>query len=333
MSLVYAGFDEAGYGPMLGPLCVGGCALRVHGWSPGEPAPDVWEALAPVLCRDLRSWRKDPRGRLPVADSKKLKLSNQSKTRHPLMHLERGVLAFLHTAGTEPATDDELFAVLGSDLGSVRAPWFGGEPCPLPLGNEAHDVSIVANLLRSALARAGIELLWLGVRAVAVTEFNAVVQRTGTKASTTAMAMAEQLRQVEQLVSASCPDATLRLVCDRLGGRQKYSGVVQRTFPDGEVRVIEESASVSRYALTLNGRESVVSYQPEAEDRHLPVALASMSAKLVRELAMARMNRYWAGRVSELKPTAGYVSDARRWLADVGREMSEQERALMVRSC
>jgi hypothetical protein len=54
-----------------------------------------------------------------------------------------------------------------------------------------------------------------------------------------------------------------------------------------------------------------------ADGAYLPAALASMAAKLVRELLMLRLNRFFASRVENLQPTAGYVQDGRRWLADV----------------
>ncbi len=46
---------------------------------------------------------------------------------------------------------------------------------------------------------------------------------------------------------------------------------------------------------------------------------------------MMRFNRYWASRQAELKPTAGYVQDARRWLGDVQGTMTPEERKAMVR--
>src|SRR5437868_1465827 len=45
MALLIAGIDEAGYGPRLGPLCVGMTLLRVREWGEGEPAPRVAAAL------------------------------------------------------------------------------------------------------------------------------------------------------------------------------------------------------------------------------------------------------------------------------------------------
>jgi hypothetical protein len=63
----------------------------------------------------------------------------------------------------------------------------------------------------------------------------------------------------------------------------------------------------------------------------MPVALASMIAKLTRELAMMRFNRYFAARMPELKPTAGYYGDAGRWLRDIGDVLLPEERSAMVR--
>ena len=60
-----------------------------------------------------------------------------------------------------------------------------------------------------------------------------------------------------------------------------------------------------------------VSFETGAEQKHLPVALASMIAKYVRELLMARLNRFFCGHLPELKPTAGYVQDGRRYLAEI----------------
>jgi hypothetical protein len=47
------------------------------------------------------------------------------------------------------------------------------------------------------------------------------------------------------------------------------------------------------------------------------VALASMTAKYVRELLMDRFNRFWQHHAPDLKPTAGYVQDGRRFLAEI----------------
>ncbi|MGH9174221.1 MAG: hypothetical protein ACRD1H_07675, partial [Vicinamibacterales bacterium] len=59
-----------------------------------------------------------------------------------------------------------------------------------------------------------------------------------------------------------------------------------------------------------------VRFQARAE-QHLPVALASMVSKYVRELAMELFNRFWCDHVPGLRPTKGYPLDAHRFKADI----------------
>ena len=319
MTLIYAGIDEAGYGPMLGPLCVGLAVFRVRDWSPGDPAPDLWRCLAPAV---VRTPKEAARGGVAVGDSKKLKLANSSVTRHPLTHLERGVLAMLGARDGDPAmTDQDLFRTLGSDLGA--GPWYAGEPVGLPCGRSADLLRIDAAQVRAAMHRAGIELLDLRVLAVEEPEFNRMLAEHRSKAAVVGAALATHLRTAASAVQdGSC----LRVVADRQSGRTHYGALLEQVFQS--VVPEEESARASRYK--VDGRHGVILHS-EAEDAHLPVALASMAAKLVRELAMARFNRYWSARVPELKPTAGYVQDARRWLGDMRGTITPAERERLVR--
>ena len=57
-------------------------------------------------------------------------------------------------------------------------------------------------------------------------------------------------------------------------------------------------------------------FQPKGE-RHLPTALASMTAKYLRELAMRPFNAFWQRHVPGLAPTAGYPSDSRRFWNEI----------------
>lgn len=319
MALLYAGIDEAGYGPMLGPLCVGMALFRVSDWTPGDPAPDLWDRLAPSV---VRTPREAAKGGVPVGDSKKLKLSNQSATRHPLTHLERGVLGLLGARDSRlPETDSDLFSTLGVGLGD--GPWYAGEPGALPCAGTPGMLRIDAAQVRAAMARSGVELIDLRVLTYDEVLFNRMLAETRSKAAVVEAGLRAHLCAARD---SAGPGDVLRIVADRQSGRTRYGGVLGRVF--GTVEPEEESARASRYR--VDGGHGVILHS-EAEDAHLPVALASMAAKLVRELAMARFNRYWAARVPELKPTAGYVQDARRWLVDVRDEISDAERAMVVR--
>ena len=59
-----------------------------------------------------------------------------------------------------------------------------------------------------------------------------------------------------------------------------------------------------------------------------------MIAKYVRELIMLRLNRVFRGRLPELKPTAGYVQDARRYLKEIEPVIIEMgvDRRTLIRS-
>jgi len=324
MALLIAGIDEAGYGPRLGPLCVGMTLLRVRDWNEGEPAPCLWKLLKAGVCRKASDTRK----RVPVADSKQLKLANDSEKHHPLVHLERGVLAFLRALDRSAATDAQLFECLGATL--EDRPWYAGMCTELPVGQSAGQVAIAASRVAAALEGAGVEVLQMRCITVGEAAVNRAIEEQGSKAEATASAVGEHMRRVWSRGLGE--GEHLRIVCDQLGGRTMYEGMIARELPGCEVTPLAESGERSRYRVRGSDREAVVQFMPEAESAHLPVALASMVAKLVRELAMARFNRYWCGRMPELKPTAGYYGDAGRWLRDAAGLISREERAAMVRT-
>ena len=321
MPLLYAGIDEAGYGPLLGPLCVGLAAVRIDDWEPGSPAPDLWRRLDKWV---TRSPREAP-ARVPVADSKKLKLSNALKTKHPLTHLELGVLAWLRTAEAPASTDDELFETLGVTL--EPHPWYAADPTPLPLANDPGVLDIAAARLRGA-GDLGVSLVDLRCLAVGETAFNGCVRKEGSKAAVTALAICRLLRDA---LDRQGPDTELRIVCDRQSGRTDYTDLLRRAWPDARIECDARTPSATHYRVEAEGRDFAVLFQTEAEEAHFPVALASMAAKLVRELAMARLNRYWCARMPELKPTAGYRQDGARWLRDLRGVITPAEQSTMVR--
>ena len=87
-------------------------------------------------------------------------------------------------------------------------------------------------------------------------------------------------------------------------------------FPEHLVLVRQENAELGVYHVQHAGRRIEFRFQPKGE-RHLPTALASMTAKYLRELAMRPFNAFWQQHVPDLKPTAGYPTDALRFYDDI----------------
>ena len=327
MALISCGIDEAGYGPMLGPLCVGLACFRVENWQGQAHTPDLWELLSAGVCRSLREHRADKRGRVVIADSKQLKLSNQSKTRHPLTHLERAALSLLGSAGISTPDDGHLFAALGANL--PKESWYAGESIELPLGSSAGEIAIATNVLGSAMKDAVINAEELACIAVGEQRFNQIVRAEGTKSEVTVSAIGTHLRTIERRFKDSGDD--VRIVCDRLGARMRYADLIERELPGTRASCLMETPERSIYKLEGWAGDARVMFEIDSEASHLPVACASIFAKLTRELAMARFNRYFSGLLAELKPTAGYYTDARRWLGDAESILDAPTRKRLVR--
>lgn len=328
--LIYAGIDEAGYGPMLGPLCIGCSIFKVNDHDPARGAPDLWQRLDRAVCRS----RRDRGRRIAVDDSKRLKGQPGTKL-HPLHHLERGVLSFLAAsrqsrAWLEGLDDDDVFEALG--IRTPDHPWYASST-PLPLGEETSLLRITSGRLALALEKAGVTCLGLQCELVDADRFNEQVDLMGNKASVNLCAA---MRIIEKIWSGH-PEDELHIVADRQGGRTGYRRDLQSAWSDASIRILDEGPALSRYVMNGSkfGRgECTISFSAGGEDMHLPIALASMTAKYCRELLMLRMNRFFLEACPGLEPTAGYVQDARRYLKDIEPVIEDQhiERSLLVRT-
>lgn len=335
MPLLLAGIDEAGYGPTLGPLTVGLSMFRLNDIDPALGTPNLWDLLNTGVCKEPgRGGKPDTKGRIAIADSKRLKLSNSVSTTHPLVHLERGVLACLGAIEQSPGTDDDLLGMLGTIWPSHAC--YQGDSASLPVAHNNAELGIAGSILARSLAKAHIDLVTLRCRLMPEAEFNHIVRDTGSKAQATSAALGEHLRHAWTVLRSSEPDTRLGIACDRQGGRAAYADLLDAALPNSLITIIEESDTRSQYTVEKDGLRAGITFLVEAESAHLPVALASMVAKYVRELAMMRFNRSWSRRCVELKrepvrPTAGYAQDARRWLAEMGTTLTREDRASLVR--
>ncbi len=325
--LIYAGIDEAGYGPMLGPLCVGAAVLVFDDIDPASGAPDAWSMLDGAICRR----RRDKHHRIAIDDSKRLKSAGHGPP--ALRHLERGVLAF-HCAMAPDGpvaqgrawTDTALLDALGATAPS--RPW-SGETARLPLSNDLDALRIDGARLRRTLAECHARCDWIACRSIDAGTFN---DRTDLE-SKAAVNFATAMTLVEAIIERSGADHP-RILIDRHGGRLHYRQDLQRCFGDARIQVLAEDQALSRYRLRMHSGAATITFASASDRRHLPVALASMIAKYVRELHMLRLNRWFTKRMPDLRPTAGYIEDGRRWIEDVEPLLASEglERRVLVRN-
>jgi hypothetical protein len=290
--MLVAGIDEAGYGPLLGPLVVAATAFRVT-----APAGDPFAGRVRRACSACG---------LVVGDSKRVFGPTKD-----LARLERPLLAFLAAAGHAPGSLDELLACVGVDPGVRRcAPWYGGDPSAFPLRADADAAREAGLALREALAAEGVEFAGAAADVVAESRFNAALH-AGNKAD----ALFAVSTGVFERVAARRRDGDpLVAVFDRHGGRQRYATSLQRRWPESLAWTVGETPRRSDYRMSLGGAAADVSFVVEADHEFPQVGLASMLAKYLREAFMERFNDYFSRLAPGVTPTAGYVEDGRRWL-------------------
>jgi len=298
---VVAGIDEAGYGPFLGPLVVA-CA-----------AFGLGEGVKPAAL-DRLIGLTEKAGGLAIDDSKQL-----YRGRGDLHRIETSTLG--HSALARGALPLRVGALLAHavDLHAAEldeVPWYGGRLRQLPLPCEAAVPELLARSSRQAelLADRGLRFDDFHVAPVIEPRFNQQVRQYGTKAWPLFLATG---RLIDRLMETH-PDDELIVHVDRQGGRTHYADLLAGFFPLSRLRVLRERSEESAYRLEPGNRPAVqIHVHVRGDGRHAPVALASVVAKTVRELFMRSLNAWFAEQVPGLRPTAGYATDARRFLADV----------------
>lgn len=291
-----AGLDEAGLGPILGPLVIAGSAFS------GPRGVDPWDALDGIAVR-----ARPRAGQILVADSKKVKSGARGFER-----LERTVLTFWAAwRGEIPATVGAFLGELGVDPTTLSScPWYRDVTAPLPRDNDRRALELAGHLLRQRLDAAGMSILDLRVRPVEVAEFNRWIADTDNKSTSHFRGYSEVLFGMLGVTPAGT-----HVVADRCGGRSHYR---HGLLAAGARRVVvdRETPSASTYRVDA-GRGTVrVSFVSGGEERAFPTALASCMAKYVRELYIERLNDWFTKRVPDLRPTAGYYVDGHRFLDD-----------------
>ncbi len=331
---ILIGLDEAGYGPNLGPLCVAASAWSLGNKEEsgkrkaGEIAAlpvDLYQRLAGAVSRKPESQR------IAIGDSKTL-----YKPGGGLRLLERGVVAAMIAGGGDaPARWGDLLSVTRADVHGCRhaLPWHDDFDCRLPIDAARDEVATIGQSLHATCQSSGVAPVAMRAKLVFPREFNEQTERYGSKGAALSHVTLGLLREILDSLRVlrcdrprvlrcdrprvlRCSTAGVTIVCDKHGGRNRYGELLQHHFPAATIDTLVESRAESRYRWVAEGSMVDIRFRTKGES-FLPTALASMMAKYLRELSMRAFNQFWRGHLPDLKPTAGYPVDAKRFKAQI----------------
>jgi ribonuclease HII len=271
--VIVIGVDENGLGPLLGPLVVTGAAFSGEGYDPAL----CWSAA-----------------HLVAGDSKLLFSARR------MARAEGETRAWLAAFGIRAATFADLVAQV------LAAPRFAA-PCPdqvppvcvpdsLALPHWSEERAPAEKGSESRLPRAGIAPLAIRSHSLCPGAFNLALSQDGRNKLRLDFELMVDL--IEQIAAQSGEEVLA--LCGKVGGTGKYGPWLDRAFP-GNWQALEESPALSRYRI---GEQVQISFSKSAEKIHLPVAVASMVGKYLRELWMQQLNHWLGSRAT--RPASGY---------------------------
>ncbi len=225
-----------------------------------------------------------------------------------------------HLTGSVASDADAVLSALSLDgLLALRAPcpstsvaqcWSAELRLPAFGGDLAHGRTALGRL-----ARAGVRVTRARSAIACAGVLNEQMRRLGSRTSI-------DLELFERLVldARASADADVTAILGMVGGIRDYPGHFIRLQGRAH-QVLREDRKTAGYAIEGLGS---LSFEVDADARHLPVALASMLGKYLRELAMERQNRFYAAQHPELGRASGYHDP-------VTRRFVEQTQATRVR--
>ena len=337
---IVIGIDEAGYGPSMGPLVIGGTAWWI---------PDRWtiDELTQELATCFQPKPSFPgHDFLSIGDSKKILVG---KYGWPSLSLAAEWL--LAATSGDVATGSGLSKLIAMDWERLQSvPWFHDlvrgqwnsnhsylndkmDSAAGPLARQ----SILATLgprISQQLDRVGMKLLGVQARCIDEPEFNRMVTKTGNKSTV----LSELSLQIAKSLAESCLESSsvnlpgkdllgvepdcgnarcIEMFFDKHGGRNRYQAIVIDALDGAWVQADCEGPKLSSYRTQWRGCEVALSFRVGG-DSLLPSGAASIIAKWVRELSMASLNSYWESACGkEIRPTAGYYVDACRFAGEI----------------
>lgn len=277
--MLVTGVDENGLGPRLGPLVATSLTLETPSY-----------ARSALRERGLRLGLTDSKeaggfGRMAFTESVALALLGAGAERVPrtadrlLDRVFPDVQPRLKSCCPNASTAEQCWGV------DLELPAFGG------------DVGFGRDLLHRLVGRSRLRLVDVQSRIACAGLLNA-------KSVSGQNKLAVDLELFEDLIHSVYRryGAPLLVVCGMVGGIRDYASRFGRFNPDA-VRPLPGRRGQRRYAVERVGE---VRFEVDADARHLPVALASIVGKYVREICMRRIGEFYRRGDPELQLASGY---------------------------
>ena len=277
--MLVMGVDENGLGPRLGPLVATSVALQTPRY-----------ARAALRERGLALGLTDSKetggfGRMRFTESVALAL------------LKRGGAGLPGSADglldrVSPDLRERLRACCPDDPTAEQC-WAVDLPLPAFGGDESHGETLLDRLV----GRSSLRVVDVQSRVACAGVLNAKLAAGKNK-------LAVDLELFEDLISSvhGRHGSPLLVVCGMIGGIRDYAARFER-FDSARVHALPGRRGQRRYCVDGVGE---IRFEVDADARHLPVALASIVGKYLREVCMRRIGEFYQIDTPGLKLASGY---------------------------
>lgn len=279
--MLVLGADENGMGPRLGPLIASSVMLEVAAY---QRAALCERGLALGLTDSKQSGGF---GRMALLESVALALVEAAHGTRPdcvdtlLDCVAPSIRAALQTRCPDASSAAQCWSI------NPRLPAFGG------------DLAEGARRLEALCGRSSLRIVDVQSRLVCAGLLNERKARGQNKLQVDLGLFEELLAYAAKCQAGGGP---VLAICGMVGGIRDYQARFS-CFAADQVRPLPSRRGQRRYQIDSVGE---LRFEIGADARHLPVALASMLGKYIRELSMRRIGDFYRRRAPELPLASGY---------------------------